>query len=127
VGVPRQVDLERHGGKAIVGFVDDHHALDHALLRKQGRRGISICPTSPGSGAWLRPTKEGGPRQTAAGLLARLSLDGANRNEVVVGNRPNVTLMEGHERLRSARRGHELHLEPVWFVDFDDCAKVASL
>jgi hypothetical protein len=60
-------------------------------------------------------------------VLARLSPDRADGNQIVVTHGADVALGEGHECPSPSRRGNKLHLESIRIVHLDDGAKITAL
>jgi len=52
--------------------------------------------------------------------------DRANRNLIGVANRSNVVCRQGDHSLRASGCPHELDLDAIRLVDFDDGAKIAA-
>jgi hypothetical protein len=53
-------------------------------------------------------------------------LRGPYRNEIIIGNRPNILWAESHKGLGAARRGDELDPNRFGSVQLDDGAQIAA-
>jgi hypothetical protein len=59
-------------------------------------------------------------------LARRLTARSVHRDQVGIGNRPNIRLVQGPKCGRSTRSRDEFHFRVVGKVDFDDCAQIAG-